>query len=243
MLAMIKKFEQLDTFAGHYVEIADTIDTFLMSISNTLGTFDIKKDDWSKRAKTLLRKTYGNHISEPYLKPRLNPWKHTWPFSVLLLGGEKLFSATQRQHIQRAMRKAGISNLNAIMLDNQEAIITYVIQGETNGSSKYQQLPHTFGVSEKETIAQGQERLRRAERIQAGRNNSKILLAEGLTSIITLAKFKDFINSISTQPLPHTKKTAIARRATDVILQTLFLMSARKGRRRRYLLYRWQRRV
>ena len=71
LMAMIKKFEGTRTFAGRYVEIADTFDRCLQDLSALVqSVYPTPKDPWQKRIVTLARRSViGRNTAEDLVPP------------------------------------------------------------------------------------------------------------------------------------------------------------------------------
>lgn len=220
LLVMTQTMKDKDSYAGNYVEIADTIDTFMLSMSALLKSWDIPRDQWSKRFKNLMRKTYGENIGMP-LMSRLNGNKMNWPWTWIAVGGNKIFTPTQRQQIQRALKKAGIVDQGFVMLDDADVIKAY-IRGKMNEAD----LPGTFGM-----FSSGPEQLQRARTLQEGRYTSALLNQYNIEKTITLGELKEWVNSYDPENQAEygvLTEEEISQNATTLILQTLTVLSVER---------------
>lgn len=245
-LAMVKKFENITSFAGHYVEVADTIDQLLISIHvllNSLKPLPGMKhtpDDWGKRFKTVLRGTYGKHIGS---SKRLKHGRDSWPHSWLYLGDEKAFSATQRQQIKHAWRKAGGST-DILLLADRSAILEYINADESELAAAQEKLtePMTFTAKDAQgTVISGRtpslifgngagataDYVARANAIQHHRNKTGGLFTLRINERMTIGELKRMVNDKESTTVTSDRSVA-ATRATAVILASLYPLSVHK---------------
>lgn len=229
VLAMVKKFEGITTFAGHYVEVADTLDRFLISVFYLLNSLKPlpgmkhSADDWSKRMKGVLHATYGDYIGS---SARLKHNKNTWPYSWLYMGGSEVFTVTQSQQIKNALKKAG-GNKSILLLANKSDILNYI-----NHSDDTQALPTQIGDLKLTSNGIDERDVERANKIQKFRNNVAKLVELNITNPIDISQLKFLINSNDsytgdTPEITVDKKIA-AQRATNVILASLYALSVHK---------------
>ena len=174
----------------------------------------LKRIGGEKRLKSLLRKTYGDHISRPYLH-RYRGNKQYWPWSWLVIGGSKVFSVDQRQHIQQGLKKAGIASTECILLDDKEAILSY-LRGEITEAD----LPSTFALHDT-------EQRERARNLQEGRYHADTIAHYGITQTISIAALKQWVNNYDpTNPeYAGASKQSIADNATKLLLSTLRIIA------------------
>lgn len=226
LLALIKRFENIDQFAGHYTEIADTLDQFFYSLSNLGGSFGIQKDDWRKRRKNVRRQLTAKLLSKEFAKKALEK-KKKWPYSWLGVSAEKAFTPGQRQRIKVAMAKAGV-NAGILMLNNADQLKQYVRDGNNKEA-----LTHTNDAEGTNTFARdGATAAEEASRIRSGiqRQAARYRYRPDDDNHITLHTFKKWVNAEFIKPEHAATKEDAAARATDVIMHTLGTLAASKTR-------------
>jgi hypothetical protein len=111
MLAVIQKFDGQKTLAGHYVEVADIIDGFLISIQRLIASVHPShRDNWEARIGQIF------HLGDTDLGKKINELKKSikWAYEIedwsRLLAKKGPFSVTQKQKINLAQQKSRYVN-------------------------------------------------------------------------------------------------------------------------------------
>jgi hypothetical protein len=131
MLAMIAKFEGKTSLAGHYVEVADIIDNFLISISRLIASVHpTQRDDWELRLGQFVglgSTNFGREINN--IKASFK-WIYEIEDWSNLLAKKDPFSVTQQQKMYTAIRKSRYPN--PLLITNRTDILSFLNTTDAN---------------------------------------------------------------------------------------------------------------
>jgi len=118
LLSTIRQFEEMTSFAGHYVFISDKIYDLMLSVNRLVTTLHpAPKDPWEKRIASFAR-----YVKEKTVGP--SP-KDTGNTAWYKIKNQEAFTVTQLKKISYAQTKSGYTN-NPILFLNKQAIINYL---------------------------------------------------------------------------------------------------------------------
>jgi hypothetical protein len=125
MLAMIAKFEGKASLAGHYVEVADIIDNFLISISRLIASVHpTQRDNWELRIGQFVglgSTKFGREINN--IKASFK-WIYEIEDWSNILAKKDPFSVTQKQKMLTAIRKSRYPN--PLLITNRTDILSFL---------------------------------------------------------------------------------------------------------------------
>ncbi len=121
LMATIKKFEGTQSFAGRYVEIADTFDRCIQDLSALVhSAYPVPLDNWQKRLTSLSRRTLHSQ-----LKTSKNPIAKYIPKGIwVFIKQAKALSVTQQNRLKIAASKSGTAN--PILYFDRTSILNYI---------------------------------------------------------------------------------------------------------------------
>ncbi len=230
MLAMIKKFENKSTLAGHYVEIADIIDDFLISIHRLIrSVHPIEKDRWEAR----LGQAVG--LGSTTVGKRINRMKASvkWIYDIEdwsnILAKKNPFSVTQQQKIAIAIRKSRYPN--PILITSKSDILAFLDASKSTSDINDMRQRLFTNTSNKKSLEYAL-RLQKENKIISEYEEKSPLSYLKLIRLVT----EWYNGSITTEILPPPTGTPpkptpaqvkiVSERAVEIILHTFSLLSS-----------------
>ncbi|MDQ5890811.1 MAG: hypothetical protein QG604_685 [Candidatus Dependentiae bacterium] len=122
LMATIRQFEGVNSFAGHYTQIADKFHSLMISVSSLISTIHpIPKDPWEKRVAAFARyakeKTIGRTSTTESETQEKKPWYK--------IKDQDAFTVGQLQKIIIAQEKCGYG-VSPTLLISKDLIIKYL---------------------------------------------------------------------------------------------------------------------